>query len=85
MKMGLDEIEIKNIDIKDNKITLNGQNFTINSKVYLNGNAVKTKFIDPNTLEVDYVDNLDTLVVKQMGRNSTELSSSNEFKYSQTK
>lgn len=85
MKMGLDEIEIKNIDIKDNKITLNGQNFTINSKVYLNGNAVKTKFIDPNTLEVDYVDNLDTLVVKQMGRNSTELSSSNELKYSQTK
>ena len=85
MKMGLDEIEIKNIDIKDNKITLNGQNFTINSKVYLNGNAVKTKFIDPNTLEVDYVDNLDTLVVKQMGRNSTELSSSNQLKYSQTK
>ena len=57
----------------------------MNSKVYANGKAVNTKFVDPNTLEIDYVDNLDTVVVKQIGRNNTELSSSNELKYSQTK
>ena len=85
IKMGLDEIEIKNIDIKGNNIILRGKNFTVNSKVYANGKAVNTKFVDPNTLEIDYVDNLDTVVVKQIGRNNTELSSSNELKYSQTK
>lgn len=84
IKMGLDDIEIKDVDIKGDKVILKGQNFTKCSRVYLNDKEAKTKFIDENTLEADGIDNLDTVIVKQMGRNNTPLSSSNKFTYSKS-
>lgn len=84
IKMGLDDIEIKDVDIKGDKVILKGQNFTKCSRVYLNDKEAKTKFIDENNLEADGIDNLDTVIVKQMGRNNTPLSSSNKFTYSKS-
>ena len=68
---------------KGNKMIIHGQNFTTNSRVYLNDKSVDKRFIDENTLEVDKVDNLETISIKQIGRNSVILSSTEDFKYSE--
>ena len=39
------------------------------------------RFINENTLEVDEIDNLERVSVKQIGRNSVVLSSSDDFDY----
>ena len=80
--MGVEDIVINNIETKGNKMIIHGENFTTNSRVYLNDKQVDKKFIDENTLEVDKIDNLDTISIKQIGRNSVVLSSTQDFKYS---
>lgn len=82
LKMGVEDIGINNIETKGNKMIIHGANFTTNSRVYLNDKQVDKKFIDENTLEVDKIDNLDTISIKQIGRNSVVLSSTQDFKYS---
>ncbi len=82
LKMGVEDIVINNIETKGNKMIIHGENFTTNSRVYLNDKQVDKKFIDENTLEVDKIDNLDTISIKQIGRNSVVLSSTQDFKYS---
>ena len=82
LKMGVEDIVINNIETKGNKMIIHGANFTTNSRVYLNDKQVDKKFIDENTLEVDKIDNLDTISRKQIGRNSVVLSSTQDFKYS---
>lgn len=82
LKMGVEEIVINNIETKGNKMIIHGENFTTNSRVYLNDKQVDKKFIDENTLEVDKIDKLDTISIKQIGRNSVVLSSTQDFKYS---
>ena len=82
LKMGVEDIVINNIETKGNKMIIHGENFTTNSRVYLNDKQVYKKFIDENTLEVDKIDNLDTISIKQIGRNSVVLSSTQDFKYS---
>lgn len=82
LKMGVEDIVINNIETKGNKMIIHGANFTTNSRVYLNDKQVDKKFIDENTLEVDKIDNLDTISIKQIGRNSVVLSSTQDFKYS---
>ena len=82
LKMGVEDIVINNIETKGNKMIIHGANFTTNSRVYLNNKQVDKKFIDENTLEVDKIDNLDTISIKQIGRNSVVLSSTQDFKYS---
>ena len=81
LKMGVEDIVINNIETKGNKMIIHGENFTTNSRVYLNDKQVDKKFIDENTLEVDKIDNLDTISIKQIGRNSVVLSSSDDFDY----
>ena len=81
LKMGVEDIVINNIETKGNKMIIHGANFTTNSRVYLNDKQVDKKFIDENTLEVDKIDNLDTISIKQIGRNSVVLSSSDDFDY----
>ena len=82
LKMGVEDIVLNNIETKGNKMIIHGANFTTNSRVYLNDKQVDKKFIDENTLEVDKIDNLDTISIKQIGRNSVVLSSTQDFKYS---
>ncbi len=82
LKMGVEDIVVNNIERKGKKMLIHGKNFTTNSRVYLNDEAVDKKFIDENTLEVNAVDNLDTISIKQIGRNSIILSSTKDFKYS---
>ena len=82
LKMGVEDIVINNIETKGNKMIIHGENFTTNSRIYLNDKQVDKKFIDENTLEVDKIDNLDTISIKQIGRNSVVLSSTQDFKYS---
>ena len=82
LKMGVEDIVINNIETKGNKMIIHGANFTTNSRVYLNDKQVDKKFIDENTLEVDEIDNLERVSVKQIGRNSVVLSSTQDFKYS---
>ena len=82
LKMGVEDIVINNIETKGNKMIIHGEDFTTNSRVYLNDKQVDKKFIDENTLEVDKIDNLDTISIKQIGRNSVVLSSTQDFKYS---
>ena len=82
LKMGVEDIVINNIETKGNKMIIHGANFTTNSRVYLNDKQVDKKFIDENTLEVDKIDNLDTISIKQIGRNSVVLRSTQDFKYS---
>lgn len=83
LKMGVEDIVVNNIETKGNKMIIHGQNFTTNSRVYLNDKSVDKRFIDENTLEVDKVDNLETISIKQIGRNSVILSSTEDFKYSE--
>lgn len=81
IKMGLDDIVIKDIKLEGEKVVINGENFTESSVVFLNNKATDTKFIDKNTLEVKYKDSFENVVIKQIGRNDIALSSSNEFIY----
>ena len=70
LKMGVEDIVINNIETKGNKMIIHGANFTTNSRVYLNDK------------QVDKIDNLDTISINQIGRNSVVLSSTQDFKYS---
>lgn len=81
IKMGIDNVCVSRIEHKDNKILIHGENFTTNSRVYLNDSPVRKRFINENTLEVDEIDNLERVSVKQIGRNSVVLSSSDDFDY----
>lgn len=81
LKMGIDDIIVNNIKLIGNKVILSGENFTESSVAFFNNKAVETQFINRNTLEVEYEDDFKNIVVKQIGRNNTELSSSNEFIY----
>ena len=81
IKMGVDDVCVSRIEHKDNKILIHGENFTTNSRVYLNDSPVSKRFINENTLEVDEIDNLERVSVKQIGRNSVVLSSSDDFDY----
>lgn len=85
LKMGIDDIIVNNIKLIGNKIILSGENFTESSVVFFNNKAVETQFIDTNTLEVEYQDDFKNIIVKQIGRNNTELSSSNEIIYTKKK
>ena len=81
IKMGIDNVCVNRIEHKGNKMLIHGENFTTNSRVYLNDNAVSKKFINENILEVDEIDNLEKIAIKQIGRNSVVLSSSEDFDY----
>ena len=77
----VDDVCVSRIEHKDKKILIHGENFTTNSRVYLNDSPVSKRFINENTLEVDEIDNLERVSVKQIGRNSVVLSSSDDFDY----
>lgn len=77
IKLGLKEIYIKDYEVDGESIKINGSGFNETSKVYLNEKEVETKYIDNQTLKADLnnIDNLETVSVKQLGRSNVILSS----------
>lgn len=85
IKMGIDDVVINHLEKNnEDEIFIKGQNFTINSVVYINKKKVAAEFVDTNTLKIKGSISGDTLVVKQLGRNDGLLSQSNELLLNET-
>lgn len=83
MKMGIDDIKIKNVEKQGNTIIVDGENFTESSFVYLDNKRLETKFINPNkiTAKLDKDSKRKYKIsVKQLGENDAELSSTDVYK-----
>ncbi|HAT4201211.1 TPA: LTA synthase family protein [Clostridium perfringens] len=80
MKMGLKEITLNNYDIKDDILTVTGNNFNYKSKIIINGKIKETNFIDENTLTTTEIpSNIKSISVGQIGKYDKILSSSNSL------
>ncbi|WP_347299647.1 LTA synthase family protein [Clostridium perfringens] len=80
MKMGLKEITLNNYDIKDDILTVTGDNFNYKSKIIINGKIKETNFIDENTLTTTEIpSNIKNISVGQIGKYDKILSSSNSL------
>ncbi len=79
MQMGLDDVVVSHIENDKNHIFIKGLNFTENSSVYINKKKIDTTFIDESTLKIKMIEDVNTLVVKQLGRNDGLLGQSNEI------
>ncbi|MDU7963457.1 MAG: LTA synthase family protein [Clostridium perfringens] len=80
MKMGLKEITLNNYDIKDDILTVTGDNFNYKSKIIINGKIKETNFIDENTLTTTEIpSNIKSISVGQIGKYDKILSTSNSL------
>lgn len=82
--MGTQDVVIKRIETTyDGKSYIYGDNFTKWSRVYRNGEKISTKYISGNELMVktSSLEQDDSIVVNQMGSQSTVFRSSNEYIY----
>lgn len=80
MKMGLKEITLNNYDIKDDILTVTGDNFNYKSKIIINGKIKETNFIDENTLTTTEIpSNIKNISVGQIGKYDKILSTSNSL------
>lgn len=82
MKMGIDDIKIKNIKTNDKDIELEGENFTERSFIYINDKKLETKFISPQKIIAKSEENIkqnDKIIVKQLGDHDAELSGTKEY------
>ena len=83
IKMGIDDIKINSAKATGDTLTVEGQNFTARSFVYLNEKMLETTMESPGKLTAKLNGELkkgDTITVKQLGENDAELSSTSEFK-----
>ena len=80
LRMGTQDVVINRIYNIDGKCYVSGNNFTKWSKIYLNGEKVKTKYISGHLLRVsgDVPDGMNHYVVKQLGSSETVFRTSNE-------
>ena len=53
MVFGYNDTTVTNIIVSDDKIIVKGNNFTLNSIVYINNKKYETEYIDKNTLQID--------------------------------
>ena len=53
MVFGYNDTTVTNIIVSDDKIIIKGNNFTLNSIVYINNKKQETEYIDKNTLQID--------------------------------
>ena len=53
MVFGYNDTIVTNIIVSDDKIIIKGNNFTLNSIVYINNKKQETEYIDKNTLQID--------------------------------
>lgn len=81
IQIGLNELEIDRINQQADKLIIKGDGFNQSSQIFVDDQAVETKFIDGQTLEsVGKVpENYEGVRIKQLGRNKISLLDSNEF------
>lgn len=53
MVFGYNDTTVTNIIVSDDKIIIKGNNFTLNSIVYINNKKQETEYIDKSTLQID--------------------------------
>lgn len=84
--MGIKDITVNQAYSFNGKVHIYGSNFTKWCKVYVNGEQVDTNYISGECLTINDSDikDQDTIVVSQVGSNSTVFRSSNKFTYSKT-
>ena len=86
LKMGTKDIKIKSATVQGNQICIKGKNFTRKSVVFINGKEENTLYVNKNTLRVYYdkddIDNIDDIVVKQIGLQNIPISQTNIIKLS---
>ena len=83
LKMGTKDIKIKSATVQGNQICIKGKNFTRKSVVFINGKEENTMYVNKNTLRVYYdKDDIDNIVVKQIGLHNISLSQTNSIKLS---
>ena len=83
IKMGIYDIKINSVKAKGETLTVEGQNFTARSFVYLNEKLLETTMESTGKLTAKLNGELkkgDIIVVKQLGDHDAELSSTAEFK-----
>ena len=76
--MGIDPITIRSIGTAGESLYIIGDNFTSASKIFINGNQVKTTFINSGRIEAmegESLDEGDEIEVIQMSSQKTHLSS----------
>ncbi|RDU25229.1 LTA synthase family protein [Anaerosacchariphilus polymeriproducens] len=56
LKMGVKDIKIDDVQVKQDKLYVKGKNFTESSVVYINDKKQDTEFVDNNTLAVEGTD-----------------------------
>lgn len=84
MQMGLVDVKITDLVSKlDSGYSLYGENFTKNSKVYVNGEKQKSSFLNNTRIELPEttLNEGDVLVVSQVGSKNTIFRSSCEYHY----
>lgn len=82
--MGVDEVTIDRVwKTDDNKLCIYGSNFTPWTKIFVNDEKVSTSFMGTSLLKIDldYVEDGDTLVANIVGSSNTIFRSSNELVY----
>ena len=82
--MGIDDVTINSVwKSDDNKLCIYGSGFTPWTKIYVNGEKVSTSFLGSSMLKInlDDIEDGDTIVANIVGSSSTIFRSSNEFLY----
>lgn len=84
MKMGIDEIKIKDVKVQGTTLVVDGENFTKASAIYVNDQKLDTTFVKTKRvtakIEKDSVKKGDKIVIKQLGESDVPLSSTKEYK-----
>ena len=78
MQMGIDPITVSSIGVSGDTLYITGNNFTTASKIFINGDQMKTTFINSGRIETeegDSIDEGDEIEVIQMSSQKTHLSS----------
>ncbi len=84
MVMGVRDVTLKNVvPHLDEGYSLYGENFTQNSKVYVNGEKLKSSFLNNTRIDFSGVElvNGDEIVVRQMGSSNTTFRKSDIYIY----
>lgn len=83
MKLGIYNIKINTVDIKNDEIIVKGENFTAKSQIDVDGTILETEFIDNNTLKAKYDKKINQVSVVQVGRHGKRLGECEKFNVSQ--
>lgn len=80
LKMGIEHITIKNVNIANDYVEVKGQFFNKFSSIYINGKKVETEYIDQATLRYnEKVEKIKKVQVKQLGMYDKVLGETEEY------